>query len=208
VPANTLPELVALLKANPTTYSYGSDGNGTASHLTMELLKSRGNFTITHVPVQGRRADGHRSHRRSDPGRHHGTACRAAARESGNAEAHRDHDACAHAAYPAFPTIAEQGFPGFAGRTVGRILRAEGDAARDRVEGVGRSRRGDAAADVQQKMQDIGSQLVPTTPAEFRKFVEDEIAKWSEAVKVSGASVIDQGVVRAFVQPGCARSAR
>jgi len=37
-------------------------------------------------------------------------------------------------------------------------------------------------------MQDIGSQLMPNTPAEFRKFLEDEIAKWGEAVKVSGAS--------------------
>jgi tripartite-type tricarboxylate transporter receptor subunit TctC len=43
--------------------------------------------------------------------------------------------------------------------------------------------------DVQQKMQEAGSQLVPNSPAEFRKFVEDEIAKWNEAVKVSGASV-------------------
>lgn len=43
--------------------------------------------------------------------------------------------------------------------------------------------------DVQQKMQEMGSQLVPSSPAEFRKLVEAEIAKWNEAVKISGASV-------------------
>ena len=53
MPANTLPEWIALLKANPTTYSYGSDGNGTASHLTMELLKAKGGVKATHVPYKG-----------------------------------------------------------------------------------------------------------------------------------------------------------
>jgi len=53
VPANNLPELIALVKANPNAYSYGSDGNGTASHLTMELLKAKGGFNATHVPYKG-----------------------------------------------------------------------------------------------------------------------------------------------------------
>ena len=92
-------------------------------------------------------------------------------------------------AYPAFPTIAEQGFPGFAAAPWAGFFAPKGTpqpivakVSADLVEVM-------LLPDVQQKMQDIGSQLAPNTPAEFRKFVEDEIVKWNEAVKVSGASV-------------------
>ena len=91
--------------------------------------------------------------------------------------------------YPAFPTIAEQGFPGFAAAPWAGFFAPKGTppaivakVSADLVEVM-------LLPDVQQKMQDMGSQLVPNSPSEFRKFVEDEIAKWSEAVKVSGASV-------------------
>ncbi len=70
VPAKNLTELIALLKKGVVQYSYGSDGNGTASHLGMELLKNQGQFASTHIPYRG--------------------------------------------SAPDYPTVAEQGFPGFA----------------------------------------------------------------------------------------------
>jgi len=53
VPASNLQELIALVKREPARYSYGSDGNGTASHLGMEILKSRAGMPLTHVPYKG-----------------------------------------------------------------------------------------------------------------------------------------------------------
>jgi len=92
-------------------------------------------------------------------------------------------------AWPDYPTIAEQGFPGFAAAPWAGFFAPKGTPApivaklsTDLVEVM-------QMPDVQQKMREMGSQLVPDSPAEFRKFVEDEIAKWAEAVKVSGASV-------------------
>ena len=92
-------------------------------------------------------------------------------------------------AYPSYPTIAEQGFPGFAAAPWAGFFAPKGTppaivakASGDLVEVM-------QAPDVQQKMQEMGSQLMPTSSAEFRKFVEDEIAKWSEAVRISGATV-------------------
>ncbi|MDP1534196.1 MAG: tripartite tricarboxylate transporter substrate-binding protein, partial [Rubrivivax sp.] len=41
-------------KANPGKLSYGSQGNGTTSHLTMELLKHQAGLNIVHVPYRGR----------------------------------------------------------------------------------------------------------------------------------------------------------
>ncbi|XAH21993.1 tripartite tricarboxylate transporter substrate binding protein [Xylophilus sp. GW821-FHT01B05] len=53
VPAKTLAELLALLKAEPDRYSFGSGGNGTTSHLAGEYLKVKTGTRMTHVPYKG-----------------------------------------------------------------------------------------------------------------------------------------------------------
>ena len=52
-PASSVRELVALLKANPGKYSYGSSGNGTIVHLASEMLKSAAGVEALHVPYKG-----------------------------------------------------------------------------------------------------------------------------------------------------------
>lgn len=53
VPARSLPELIALLKAQPNKYSFGSPGVGSTSHMTMELLMRLAGVQLTHVPYKG-----------------------------------------------------------------------------------------------------------------------------------------------------------
>ena len=54
LPASTLPEFVALLKANPDKYRYGSSGMGSIGHLGSELFKLKaGNLVSLHVPYKG-----------------------------------------------------------------------------------------------------------------------------------------------------------
>ena len=53
VPAQTVQELVALIKANPGKYSYGSAGVGTGAHLTGELFRTSLNLDLVHVPYGG-----------------------------------------------------------------------------------------------------------------------------------------------------------
>lgn len=53
VPARTVPELVALLKANPGRYSFASPGAGTAVHLSGELFKATAGVDMLHVPYRG-----------------------------------------------------------------------------------------------------------------------------------------------------------
>ena len=189
VPANNLAELIALLKAKPEAFSYGSDGNGTASHLTMELLKTKGGFNATHVPYRGGApmiADliggqiqigitglpAVQQHVKA------GTlkliAITTAKRAPGA---------------PNYPTIAEQGFPGFAAAPWSGFFAPKGTPpaivaklAADLAEVM-------KDPELGKKMQELGSELVPDTPAEFRKFLETEIANWAMAVKVSGATV-------------------
>ncbi len=52
-PANSLAELVTLVRANPGKYSYGSFGNATSSHISGELLKREAKLEMAHVPYKG-----------------------------------------------------------------------------------------------------------------------------------------------------------
>jgi tripartite-type tricarboxylate transporter receptor subunit TctC len=53
VPARTAAELIALLKANPGKYSYGTPGVGTVHHLAAELFKKQAGVDMVHVPYKG-----------------------------------------------------------------------------------------------------------------------------------------------------------
>jgi len=53
VPARDLKEFVALAKANPGKYEYGSTGVGGAAHLAGELFKQRAGVELVHVPYKG-----------------------------------------------------------------------------------------------------------------------------------------------------------
>lgn len=53
VPAKDLKSLIAYLKANPGKVNYGTPGNGTPHHLSMELFKARAGVDVLHVPYKG-----------------------------------------------------------------------------------------------------------------------------------------------------------
>lgn len=53
VPAKSLAELVALVKANPEKYNYASSGVGSVHHLAGELFKKRAEVRMSHIPYRG-----------------------------------------------------------------------------------------------------------------------------------------------------------
>ncbi|HPA89114.1 MAG TPA: tripartite tricarboxylate transporter substrate-binding protein [Quisquiliibacterium sp.] len=53
LPANTVPELIALLKANPGKFNYASAGLGTTLHIAGEMFKLMAGVEMTHVPYRG-----------------------------------------------------------------------------------------------------------------------------------------------------------
>lgn len=53
VPAHTVRELIALLKANPEKYAYGSAGIGTSQHISGELFKTMAGVRMQHIPYRG-----------------------------------------------------------------------------------------------------------------------------------------------------------
>ena len=53
LPVKTVAELIAYAKANPEKLAHPSSGNGTLSHLGMEVFKQRAGITMLHVPYRG-----------------------------------------------------------------------------------------------------------------------------------------------------------
>lgn len=53
LPVNTFQEFVAMVKAKPGTYSYGSFGAGTGSHIAGEIIKRQLGLDMAHVPYRG-----------------------------------------------------------------------------------------------------------------------------------------------------------
>ena len=53
VPARTVPEFVAYLKANPGKIAYGSSGTGSSLHIGMELFLQKTGTSMLHVPYKG-----------------------------------------------------------------------------------------------------------------------------------------------------------
>lgn len=188
VPANNLKELIALAQKSTAPMTYGSDGNGTASHLTMELLKDLGKFKMDVVQYKG-----------STPllndlvggsvqvgitglptavplikaGKVKLIAITTEADTSGNQ----------------FATIAGQGFPGFTAAPWSGFFAPKGTPA-PIVQKIA----ADIAASlkdpaVRAKLEGLGMEPMGTTPAQFTDHLNKEIAKWARAVKVSGATV-------------------
>ena len=189
VPANNLSELIALLKKDPGQLSYGSDGNGTASHLGMEILKYKGNFQLTHIPYRGSTPmitdllggtlmvgmtglPAVQPHLKA--GKLKMIAITTPQRAPGT---------------PDYKTVAEQGFPNFNAAPWAGFLAPKGTPkpvidklAKDIAEAL-------KQPDVVQKMNELGSTVVGNRPDEFRQFLNQQIEMWAEGVKISGATV-------------------
>jgi len=189
VPAASLRELVTLLQKPGSHYSYGSDGNGTASHLGMELLKHQGKFDLVHVPYRG----GTPMLTDLMGGQIQvGVTGLPAAQpfiKAGKLKLIAVTTAQRFVGAPDYPTVAEQGFPGFAAPAWSGFFAPKGTpkALVEKISADIRSVMQDPQA--REKMLAAGSEFVPSTPRQFQVFVEKEIDKWAQAVRISGATV-------------------
>ena len=188
-PANNVRELIALLKANPGKYSYGSSGNGTIVHLSAEMLKSSAGVEALHVPYKG-----------SNPA----TAAILGGEvafvfstmppaisnvKGGKLRALAVTTPKRSAAAPEVPTMIEAGLPNFEIVLYSGVLAPKGmDRALVRRINAefGKAVR---AAEMQQVWQNIGADPIAISPEEFEKQTAAEIAKLAPVVKASGAKV-------------------
>ena len=191
LPAKTLAEFIAHIKANPDKYTFGSGGVGTPAHLAGELLKVEANIAMTHAPFRGTGQalqsviGGHVPIAFNPPspllphlqsGALRGIAVTTLKRTS---------------ALPDVPTIAESGFPGFDAATWHAIVAPAG-LPKDVAATLARAMRAtlDDAA-VKKSLTDLGIEVANSSPEELRAYIASEIPKWAKVVKASGAKVGD-----------------
>jgi len=188
-PANSVRELVALLKANPGKYSYGSSGNGTIVHLSAEMLRSAAGVDVLHVPYKG-----------SNPA----TAAILGGEvtfvfstmppaisnvKSGKLRALAVTTPRRSGAAPEVPTMIESGLPSFEIVLYSGILAPKG-MDRALVRRINAEfAKAVQAPEMQQIWRNIGADPIAITPEEFERSTAAEIAKLAPVVKASGAKV-------------------
>jgi tripartite-type tricarboxylate transporter receptor subunit TctC len=185
IPVKTIPELIAYAKANPGKLNMGSGGIGSPPHVAGELFKMMTGVNMFVLQYRGGApavADllgGQvlvmfnvmpESLEYIRTGKLRALAVTAAMRSE---------------ALPDIPTVAEF-VPGFEGSFWAGV----GAPKNIPVEIIGRLNKeiNAALADpvLKARFAELGSTALPTSPAEFRKFVADETEKWAKVVKFAG----------------------
>jgi tripartite-type tricarboxylate transporter receptor subunit TctC len=190
-PAKTLGEFIAHVKENKGKYNYASAGVGASGHMAMELLKVKAGLDIQHVPYRGggpaiqdvlagqvpmmfTNQDGPAGHIKA------GTL-----RILGSASLTRN------SLYPDTPTIAEQGFPGFA------AVSWNGLSAPPNLPAALLAKLNDAAVkalksdSIKEKLVVNGFVVEASTPENYTKLIGEEMTKWAEVAKAAGVVITE-----------------
>ena len=191
LPVHDLKGLVALLRANPGKYSYGSSGMGSILHLCGEEFKSMaGAIDATHVPYRG-----------SAPmmadlvGGQIALAFDALPTvltqiQAGKVRALGGGMATRARAMPELPTLQEQGLVGFECYTWNAIMAPAKTPAAIIAVLSGAIAKAMADPVVLKRLQDVGVDPTPdSTPEKLAAFIKSELAKWAPIIKASGAYV-------------------
>lgn len=179
----SVQELVKVARSKPGELRYGSSGVAGPLHLAAELLKSRANVNIVHVPYKG-------------------AAPVVAALVGGEVQVGFASVAAAlpmvkasrlnalavtsltrAKAFPDIPTVAESGFPGFdVTPSYGILLPAATPPdVVDRINAeLGKALK---LPDVQSSFASQALEAVHSTPARFRQIMETEVKLWAQVIK-------------------------
>jgi tripartite-type tricarboxylate transporter receptor subunit TctC len=186
VPARTVSELVALIRASPGKYSYASPGTGTPGHLVGETFRLSLGLDLVHVPFNsaglavGSAVAGHTpicfaspspAAQQIDDGKLRGLAVTSKARSQ---------------ALPDVPTMAEAGYPDIAGDNWQAVLVPAGTPTEIIASLYRAIIKIIALADVRERLAVLGFEPVASTPEEFAARAKLEFETWAKVIRASG----------------------
>jgi tripartite-type tricarboxylate transporter receptor subunit TctC len=189
IPASSVKELVALVKARPGVLNYASPGTGTAGHMTAELFKTVTGTNILHVPYKGAGSaiadllSGYVQMMFSGPGSVIPHVNSRKLRALAVAYPRRT------AGLEQVPTFIEAGYPGVDAAQWYGVL-TTGGTPQPVVDKLNRELvRILQLPEVKEKFLASGYVTAPSTPQELTQFIRDELAKWQKVVKETGVRV-------------------
>lgn len=189
IPAKSVSELVALAKASPGKFNYGSVGNGSQIHLMSELFRIMSNIDVVHVPYKGITlaypdliSGGIQfMFGGTITGLPHVKAQRVRALAVSGPRRVR--------AFPELPTVTESGVPGFQ-VTQWYSLLAPAGTPRDTVAFLNREfNKALQHPEVATRIAADGSEPVGSTPQQLANHIKAERAKWVKVIKSAGIRV-------------------
>jgi tripartite-type tricarboxylate transporter receptor subunit TctC len=188
VKANSVAEVLALVRANPGKLTYASSGSGTSIHMSAEMFKHLTGTDIVHVPYKGSAPAltdllGGQVQMMFD-----NIPSALPHIKAGKLRALATTGARRDPALPDLPTVAEAGVPGYeAGVWFGLAVPAGTPAdvvAKLNAEAVKATR----SADFVRRMSELGYLILGTSADQMAAMQRAEQARWAPVVKASGAT--------------------
>jgi len=189
LPIKSVAELVAYAKANPGKLNYASVGNGSSSHLNMELFKQMAGIDAVHVPFNGSppavtatiQGETHMIFAVMQPLQ--------AQIQAGKLRALAVTTAKRFPLLPDYPTIAESGYPGFEALAWNGVLVPAGTPKAVIARLNAEINAVLKEPDVMQKLHALGFDLIGGTPDEFGALIKGESDKWAPVIRKLGLKV-------------------
>src|SRR5215467_11564439 len=185
LPAKNLNELLALARAKPGTINYGSSGPGSNYHMAGELLKNLTGIDIVHVPYKG--STGARNDILSGQIQilFDSVPTMAPMIKAGLVRALGTTGTTRSPILPDVPTIAEAGVAGFNATLWVGFMAPAGtpkpivDKLHDEITKILRR------PDIKQAWEKTGAAPLVMSQAEFKSFMERQVAKWANVIKAN-----------------------
>jgi tripartite-type tricarboxylate transporter receptor subunit TctC len=186
LPVQSVAQFIEHLKRNPGRINYGSAGQGSLTHLTMELFKQMAGVFAVHIPYRGIAPAFSDLLGGQTQAMFPGLAAAQPHIRSGRVRALAVTGEKRHPLLPDVPTLAEAGFKGFdALQWYGVVGPAGLPAAvlkvlNDTLNAVL------AAPDLRDKLAAEAVEPMPMTPEQFAHFINDDIARWTKIARERG----------------------
>jgi tripartite-type tricarboxylate transporter receptor subunit TctC len=186
LPVRSAKDLVALAKARPGAMNFSSAGSGSTQHLSGELFNLRTGIKTVHVPFRGSAPSLTALVSGEVEMSFANIPAISAFVKAGRLRALAATSVKRAAQMPTVPTLMESGFD--VEVTVRYGLYGPIAMPRDIVNILaGAVARAARAPDTRQRLLDLGAEPVGNTPEEFAKIMQQEVTRWAEVVRVSGA---------------------
>jgi tripartite-type tricarboxylate transporter receptor subunit TctC len=189
LPIRSLKELVDYAKANPGKLNYASVGNGSSSHLTMELLKMTAGIDIVHVPFNGSPPAVTATIQGETQMMFAVMQPLQAQVQAGRLRALAVTTAKRFSLLPDLPAIAEAGYPGFEALAWNGVLvaartpRAIVQRLNTEINAILKDPSVKSALNAQ------GFELVGGSPDDFSTLIRSESDKWAPVIRKTGARI-------------------